>query len=195
MNSFPRTFCILAMLALAACGPAPQPTLSPEDVQNTMLPLALTSVGMTMAAMATPTPIPPTVTLTFTPAPTASLQPTLSLISPTPLPPTTGPCGGPVPPAPQGEMASVRFVNKSDGSVNLAFGMTQANSLGECGTYSFSFAPDDVETVQVLAGCYWAYGWVDGAKPSTTQSIVDLCLTDTSQTRGITIGTEVVGFD
>jgi hypothetical protein len=192
-NLTSRSLVCLVSLFFTACGPAPAPTLSPEDAQNTALPLALTAVGLTMEAMASPTPIPPTATLTFTPAPTSPPLPTLA--PPTTVTPTLSPCGGPVPPAPQGEKVSVRFVNKSGGSVNMAFGMTQPNSLGECGTYSFSFGPDDVEVVEVLAGCYWAYGWVQAAKPSTAQSIVDLCLTDPAQTRGISIGTEVIGFD
>ena len=188
-----RTLCILAVMALAACGPAPEPTLSAEDVQNTALPLAMTSVGLTMQAMATDTPVPPTITPTFTPAPTSTPAPTLA--PPTPASPTLGPCEGPVPAAPQGVQVNVRFVNKSNGSVNMAFGMTKPNDLGECGVYSFSFGPDDVEVVQVLAGCYWAYAWVQANEPSTAQSIVDLCLTDTTQTRGISIGAEVIGFD
>ena len=92
-------------------------------------------------------------------------------------------------------MVQVKFVNKSGGSVNLAFGMSQPNSLGECGTYSFSMGRFEEPVVTVLAGCYWAYAWVTGEKPSTASNVEALCVTDPNQVRAITIGSEVIGFD
>jgi hypothetical protein len=53
----------IAALVITACGPAPEPTMSPEDVQGTAMAGAMTMVAETQAAIPTATPIPPTETL------------------------------------------------------------------------------------------------------------------------------------
>ncbi len=189
-----KVLCLTCIVMIAAgCGPAPEPTLSAEDIQNTALPLAMTSVAQTQAAIPTATPIPPTATLTFTPAPTSTPFVAISLATATQT--ALDPCNLPPPSEPQGELVSVKFVNKSGGQVNMSWGMAQPNSRGECGTYSFSFSDGGVATVQVMAGCYWGYAWVSGNKPSTAQTISNICLTDPGTTLGISIGTEVIGPD
>ena len=50
----------IAALVLSACGPEPEPTMSPADVQGTAMSAAMTMVAETQAAIPTATPIPPT---------------------------------------------------------------------------------------------------------------------------------------
>jgi hypothetical protein len=91
-------------------------------------------------------------------------------------------------------MVNIQLRNASGGSVTLSLGMNNANDKGECGTYGFTLGKFDSPVVKVLSGCYWAYGWVTGDTPSTTQTASALCLTDTSKTVVVTIGPETVGF-
>jgi hypothetical protein len=185
---------VILITVLSACGPAPVPTPNATDVQNTAVSLAQTAISLTKTAFPTATALPPTVTpsLTFTPAPTPAAPggTPLGLGSPTP-----DLCSGPAPSAPLGPVVQVKFVNKSGGTVNLAFGMMQPNALGECGVYSFSFGTFDSPVVKILMGCYWGYAWVTGKKPSTAQSIQPLCFTDITQTRAVVVGTEVIDFN
>lgn len=187
---------MIALLA-GACGPAPEPTLSVSDIQNTAVALSWTSIAMTQAALPTATPVPPTSTPlpTPTPFPTLAAQlPTLAFGNPVVnASPTASPCDGPPPFKPVGTQAQVKLVNKSGGAVNLSLGMLEPNSSGECGTYSFSLGIYDAPVEKVLEGCYWAYAWITGNKPSTAQSTYNLCF-DTSQTRALWIGTETIGF-
>jgi hypothetical protein len=188
---------IVIILTLAACGPALEPTLSADDLANTAIAQAWAAVTLTQAAIptATATPIPPTPTLTFTPLPTFTPV-MVSPIAPATLVDTsaTDPCNEPPPYEPKGILVKVKFVNKSGGNVNLAFGMTEKNSLGECGTYTFTLGTYDEPVVTVLAGCYWGYGWVTGKTPSTAKTIDFLCVTDPNQVPAIWIGPEVISF-
>ena len=191
----------IIILIMTACGANSEPTLSAADVANTAIAIAWTEVSMTQAAMptATATTIPPTLTPlppTFMTLPAPVI--TMTTIAPTAvvnITATADTCNDPPPFEPKGTMVQVKFVNESDGSVNLAFGMNQPNSLGECGTYSFSMGRFDEPVVKVLAGCYWAYAWVTGEKPSTARNIEALCVTDPNLVPAITIGPEVIGFD
>ncbi len=191
----PLIVSLIITLFLSACGPAPEPTLSANDVANTAVANAWISVTLTQAALptatATLTPLPPTPT--WTPLPTMTLIPTGVPATAT-LSAAQDPCNQPPPSEPKGTMVQVQFINKSNGSVSLSFGMEQANSLGECGTYGFSIGRFDSPVVNVMAGCYWAYGWVTGDKTSTTQTTNDLCVPDKSQIWQIQIGPEVVEF-
>ena len=186
---------ILLITIISACGPAPAPTLSAADVQGTAVANAWVAITQTQAAIptATQTPIPPT--LTFTPLPTFTPYPTLVPVVAT-LPDTaaTDPCNEPPPVKTQGDKVKIKFVNKSNGNVTLSFGMTKENSFKECGTYSFYISKFDEPVVEVLAGCYWGYGWVDGKEPSTAQTPDVLCVTDKSKTTAVWINTEVITF-
>ncbi|MBI5952584.1 MAG: hypothetical protein HY865_13080 [Chloroflexi bacterium] len=191
---------ILVIGALSACGPEATPTLSVVDVQGTAIADAWMAVTQTQAAIptATATPIPPTPTETLTPASTIAplIIPTLDLAPVATLPDTstTNPCNEPPPTKPLGTTVKIKFLNKSDGDVALAFGMTQENDKKECGTYNFTLGRYQELEVQVLAGCYWGYGWVTGNKPSTSQTPDVLCVTDTSKTTAIWITAEVINF-
>jgi len=194
-RKFISVISILIIAVLSACGPAPTPTLSVGDLQSTAVANAWLAMTMTQASIptATQTPVPPMPTLTFTPQPTFTLLPTLV---PATLPDTsaTDPCNQPPPAAPKGTTVKVKFVNKTDGTVTLSFGMEKENSLKECGTYSFTIGRYEEPEAQVLAGCYWGYGWVDGKVPSTAQTVVILCVTDTTKTTAIWISPEVISF-
>jgi hypothetical protein len=187
---------ILFILTLAACGRASTPTLSTADLASTAAADAWLAVTMTQAAMptATATLIPPTAT----PLPTFTLFPTLPPVSPPPVQAvgTTDPCDPlqPPPVKPKGSQVQVKFVNKSGGSVNLSFYMTSPNAQGECVGYTFVLGRYDEPVETVLAGCYWAYGWVTGDKPSTAQAIDLMCLSDPSKAPPIWISTEVIAF-
>jgi len=187
---------ILIILTLAACGPAPTPTMSGADIANTAIAVAWTQLAMTQAALptATATLVPPTPTL----APTSTPFPTLP-----PPPPTiaanatsaTDPCSQPIPPGTHGAKVQVRFVNKSGGRADLSFGMTQKNDVNECGIYGFTIGANQIDTVEVLTGCYWAFAYITGQrKTSTAKSRVNICLS-AGDVRGITITSEVIGFD
>lgn len=189
-NKYPSIASALMILVLSACGPAPAPTFSVTDIQNTANAAAWLAVTLTQAAIPTATP-------TFTPVPpTATPIPTLPPLMATiaPAAPAIDPCNDVPPLHPQGTVVSIKLVNKSGGSVNLSFGMTQENSLHECGTYSFSLGAYDESVVTVLAGCYWGYAWVTGKKPSTAQTIDVLCVTDPATATPIWIGSEVISF-
>lgn len=187
----------LLITIISACGPAPTPTLSAADVQGTAVANAWIAITQTQAAMptATQTPIPPLPTITFTSLPTFTPYPTLApVVATLPDTSTTDPCNEPPPEKSQGDKVKIKFVNKSNGNVTLSFGMTQENSFKECGTYSFYISKFDEPVVEVLSGCYWGYGWVDGKEPSTAQTPDVLCVTDKSKTTAIWITSELIAF-
>jgi hypothetical protein len=194
---YPAIFSIWLIILTSACGPAPAPTLSAGDVQGTAVANAWVAITQTQAAMptATRTPNPPQPTITFTPLPTFTPYPTLAVPIAT-LPDTSAadPCDSPPPIDPKGEKVSIKFVNKSNGNVSLSFGMTQENSLKECGTYTFYIPKFDEPVVEVLAGCYWGFGWVNGKEPSTARNPEVLCVTDNSKTIAIWITPELIAF-
>lgn len=186
---------VLVIAVLSACGPKATPTMSVADIQGTAIADAWVALTQTQAAMptATQTPIPPTPTLTFTPPPTIALMPTLV---PATLPDTTAidPCNDVPPAEPKGDVVKIKFLNKSKGTATLSFGMVKENSLKECGTYSYTIGQYEEPVVQVLAGCYWGYAWIDGKVPSTAKTVDYLCVTDTSKTTSIWINAEVINF-
>ena len=190
-------FTLLTITIISACGPAPVPTLSAADAQGTAVADAWIAITQTQAAIptSTATPIP---TATFTPLPTFTLMPITplpSLVIPTETTAANDPCNQPPPAKPLGVQVKVKFVNKSGGHADLAFGMNQPNSLKECGTYSFSFGQFDESIVTVLAGCYWGYAWITGDLPSVAKTgSTILCVTDPNVERAIWIGAETIGF-
>ncbi len=184
---------IFIITLVSACGPAPEPTLTVEELQGTAVADAWTAVALTQAAVptATATPIPPTATVTFTPFPTLPPPPTQA---PATAAATESVCNQPPPIKPLGTEVKVKFVNKSGGNVNLSFGMNSPNDKGECITYSYTLGVFDEPVVTVLSGCYWAYAWVDGKEPSTAQTIDLLCITDPAKQPAVWITTEVINF-
>ncbi len=185
---------ILIIAMLAACGPAPIPTLSVTDIQNTAFPLVMTQYALTKAAIPSDTPIP-TLPPTLAPPPTIALETPISsapIVNPNATP--TADCNQPAPAKPKGATVQIRLVNKSGGPVSLSLGMNEANDQGECATYSFGLRDKQAEVVTLLSGCYWGYGYQTGRTPSTP-GVHNICLTDTTETRGLTIGKDSIGFD
>lgn len=189
---------ILFITILSACGPAPTPTMSLEYLQGTALANAWAAVTLTQAAMPTntSTPTPTAIPPTETPIPTLVIFPTVSILQPTISVgnSTTDTCGDVAPPKPNGLTVKVKFVNKAESPLDLHFGMNSANVLGECGIYYFSLGKFDQPVVTVLAGCYWAYAYINGSKPSNAQNTTALCITDPAQEPDIWIGKETIGF-
>ncbi|MEW6400791.1 MAG: hypothetical protein AB1649_03265 [Chloroflexota bacterium] len=188
---------LVLVLILSACGPAPEPALSANDIANTAMADAWIMVTLTQAALptATATVTPPPATPTWTPQPTFTFVPTSAPSTPT-LTAAQNPCNQPPPPQPKGLMVDVQFINKSDGNVDiLAFGMISANAEGECGTYNFSFGRFNSPVVKVLAGCYWAWASISGRNNSDAENLSPLCVTNASQLWEIQVGPEVIEFD
>jgi hypothetical protein len=142
--------------------------------------------------------------MTLTPVPTATatstlepiLFPTIPPLQPT-VPagsPTANPCLDVAPKKPKGTTVNVKFINKAEAPLTLHFGMNYANAQGECGVYQFDFGRIEQKVVTVLAGCYWAYAYVNGQKPSNSQNTQDLCVTDPAREPDIWIGAETIGF-
>jgi hypothetical protein len=184
---------ILIVTVLSACGPAPTPTLSAVEVQGTAVAQAWLAMTLTQLAMptATQTPIPPSPTATFTPFPTLAIP---TLAPPTlPVATAVNPCNDVPPVKPLGDVVRILFINKTDSRLNFGFGMVQANSLKECGTYNFTLGKFDQPEVTVLAGCYWGYGWVE-SPASTPQTANNLCVTDKSKVYQIWITKDLIAF-
>lgn len=187
---------ILIILTLAACGPAPTPTLSADDIRNTAVADAWIAMTLTQAAIptATLTPVPPSPTTmpTFTPFPT------LPPIQPTSGPavgaaPTGNPCYEPPPLKPKGVLVQIKLVNNSKGLVDFNLGMENPNPQGECATYFFRLGRYDQQVVSVLAACYWGYAYITDPN-SNAKTIAPLCLYETTKTVPVSIGPEVIGL-
>lgn len=186
---------ILIITIMSACGPAPEPTLTTEEISNTAIANAWIAMTQTQAALPTATPIPPTFTLepTATFAPTLAPLPTLTLAAA--AGPTTDPCNQPPSPEPKGKLVTVEFKNDSEGQVNLAFGMNTPNDKGECVTYSYGLGRGDTSSTKVLIGCYWGYAWITGNEPSVARTGSKiLCLTDSNLTYHVVITKERIEF-
>lgn len=194
---------LIMLLALAACGPQSAPELDVTDIQNTALAVALTSLVMTQAALPTntivptmtvpPTPIPVTAVPTLVTLPTNALQtplagqPNNANASPTPD------CYQPPAEELLGTTVNIRFINESDGPVNLSMGMYDPNDRGECFTFAFFIGNRTSEDVTVLEGCYWIGGYQNGPNPSTPRNDY-ICLDNTSGREPIYITNNTIGF-
>lgn len=167
----------IAALVLSACGPEPEPTMSPADVQGTAMSAAMTMVAETQAAIPTATSIPPTEAPTATPFPTNTVAP-LVLASPTgaisalptAFPTNTAvaasgsndPCNQPLT-SWDGESAQITLRNntKPKGTVtaSLYFSTTPG---GQCGYIGTQFS--NTVTLTVPIGTFSAGAFVDGPK-------------------------------
>lgn len=190
--------CGLLILMLVACSSNATPELDATQISNTAIANAWTALAATQAALPSPTitTLPPT----LTPPPTFTRQPVITLAAMTlssPVlfgSPTENPCYLPFPEFPQGGTVTATFVNQSGGSVALSFGMEEENSYGECGSGSDNLGIFDEASVKILAGCYWAFGYVSGPETSTAKNISPLCMTAAGTEYELTVGTEVIGF-
>lgn len=187
---------ILMILSLSACGSA-EPTFSPQDLASTAMAEAWLVITQTQAALPTSTPIPPTNTPepTLTPLPTLPILPTLPPATVASVP-TQSECNQPPPLEPKGTQVKIEIKNESNGSVNLSLGMNSPNDKKECVTYSFTLANNNNPVAaNVLAGCYWGWGWVDGQEDSIAKSGSQLlCMTDTNVIYKILVTKERVEF-
>lgn len=188
----------IVLMITSACGPEPEPTLSVVEIQGTAVSLAMTSIAITKASLPTNTPLPtPIPTLAESPTPFPTLAPVILPTSAAAIPSPTevNPCNEPPPIDPKGTTVQIRFENRSKGKAILSLGMLEENDQGECGTYSFTIAANTKPAVTVLSGCYWAFAWIEGREPSNARSTYDICLTDTNQTRVLSITPETIGWD
>lgn len=190
---------LVIIMMLVACGPKSASGLSVTDMQNTAVALALTRIVMTQSAMSTDTPVPPT-PIPLTEVATQVTLPTSALETPIIAPVTnsnpspTPDCYQPAPAELSGTTVQIRLVNKSDGPVNLSMGMYAPNDQGECFTFAFGISKNASEVITILSGCYWIAGYQNGPEPSTPRTDY-ICLTDTTETRGLTINNNSIGFD
>jgi hypothetical protein len=187
---------ILIMTLVSACGPAPEPTLSADDLANTAVANAWTMLTLTQAAIPTATAtFPPTAT--FTPQPTFTFPaplPTLELLSSNATATSsTNPCYDPPPAKPKGKMVQIKLVNNSKGLVDLSLGMENPNDEGECATYYFPLGRYDQQVVSVFAACYWGYAYIKDPD-SNAETAGPLCLFDTTKTVPVSIGAEVIAL-
>jgi hypothetical protein len=169
-------FFAIAALVLTACGPTPEPTMSPADVQGTAMAAAMTMVAETQAAIPTATPIPPTEPPTATPFPTNTVPP-LSLETPTlaqgvsVFPTNTtvpasasgsnDPCNQPLT-SWGGESAKLTLKNNTKPQGVVTASLFFNASFGECGYISAQFSGSTTLTVPV--GTFSAGAFVDGPK-------------------------------
>lgn len=179
----------IATLLLSACGQAPEPTMSPADVQGTAMAGAQTMVAETQAAIPTATSIPPTETPTLTPPPTNTVPPLINLTQSTQgaqvgggtqlavtqavnLPPTAvptkasgsgsnDPCNKPLT-AWDGESAQLTLKNNTRPKGVVTASLYFKASFGECGYISAQF--DNSTTLRVPVGTFSAGAFVDGPK-------------------------------
>jgi hypothetical protein len=195
-KNHPTILTLLIILTLSACGPAPTPTLTTEEISNTAVADAWISITQTQAAIptATITPIP---TATFTPLPTFTLMPISTLAPLVSLASATAsggnPCYNPPPVKPKGIVVQVKLVNNSKGLVDLSLGMENPNTDGECATYFFRLGRYDQPVVSLIAACYWGYAYITDPT-SNSQTIAPLCLNNTTKTVPVSIGKEVIGL-
>lgn len=205
-KNFLPAISLFVVMALAACGQKAEPGLNVTDIQNTAMAQAGTDIAMTQLALPTNTPVPPLPTFAAptlaTELATSVILPTTALETPIAAPvnnPNASPtpdCYQPAPPTKNllGDTVEIKLVNKAGGPVNLSMGMYEPNTKGECYTFSFSVNDKGSELITVLSGCYWISGYQNGPKPSTPRTDY-ICLTDTDQTRGLTINKNSIGFD
>lgn len=155
---------LTSIFLLTACGPEPEPTMSPEDVQGTAVAAAWTIVAETQAAIPTATPIPPT--NTPTPIPTNTIAP---LVLPTqplePLPTATtvsdnDDCNRLLNIGLAGPTSPILIVNKTKAPVNVSLGLSYKNVFGECGYRSYSLPKNGSIRIDFPRGDIYGYAWI-----------------------------------
>ncbi len=160
-------FIFVAVLALSGCGPAPEPTLSPADVQGTAMASALTMVAQTQAAFPTATAIPPTETPA--PSPFPSVTPTVfSLLTPNSIPtftsvPASGDQSNCNKPLTSWESESARVVLKNETNPRglVTPWVYMQGDQGECGYIAVSPFQSTL-TISVPLGLLSAGAFVEG---------------------------------
>lgn len=176
----------IATLVLSACGAAPEPTMSPADVQGTAMAAAMTMVAETQAAIPTATLVPPTGTATSTPPPTNTVPP-LNLTpvtqgaqlgqvtqqatqaigfvpTNTPAQAASGsndPCNQPLT-VWDGESAQITLKNNTKPKGLITASLFFNTRLGQCGYIGTQF--DSSTTLTIPVGVFSVGAFVDGPK-------------------------------
>lgn len=171
-------FFVITALLLTACGPEPEPTMSPADVQNTAMAAAMTMVAETQAAVPTATPLPPTEEPTATPLPTNTVPPLILetstqsqtvgvLPTNTSAPASSGsndPCNQPLTDY-AGKSAKLKIANNTKPKGPMTISLYVQTLMGECGYLSARFESSGSMTIPL--GNYTAWAIVDSTKPFT----------------------------
>lgn len=186
---------LFTIFMLGACAPAPAPTVSPEQIQQTAVFMAATMFSETQTA------IPPTNTPTPTFVPTETPQPTdtpspAPTLEATPTVAVTGdPCSGPISASPNldGNFATfilIRNTTKAPITVSLSLGLTP---FGQCGYASYVIPPNNSVAVdgELPYGCYSAFAFINDPKKPTTASGGPACITGPDKTT-FTVSTDMI---
>ena len=165
---------LASAVLLTACGggevtPAP---ISAVDIQNTAIAAAQTIVAATSMAQP-PTPLPPpTEVPSPTPLPTFTADPLL-------MPPTVGfptmpptptqasgseNCNKPLSVGEAGGLKNLRVENNSGGNANLSLNLWTPNLFGQCGALSYQVKKGAKIRIQIPAGSWYAYAWIEYGK-------------------------------
>ncbi len=151
---------------LGACGAPAEPTLAPEDVQNTAVAAAWAIVTMTQEAMPTATPIPPTETPSPTPLPTFTPPLELPTLAQLTLPTATSApsdpnnCNRLLNLGEAGPTKNVRIENTLKSQVNLSLTLYTPNLFGQCGSLGFVINKGEKRKIAIPSGSWFAYSWV-----------------------------------
>lgn len=169
MKRFSMPALLLAVaLVLSGCGSqaAPPPTVSPLEIQNTMVAAAFTMVAETQSAVPTVTPLPPTATVTNTPFTTDTPLPLpFSDLTLTPAPSTSAGGGDPcinktLPPTLKGKPVKIRVNNSTKGTVQLSVYLNQTTGQDVCGYRTYSIEPQQsIVLNNLIEGCYSLWAW------------------------------------
>ena len=191
----------LVSLVLTACGPAPEPTMSPADVQGTAMAAAMTMVAETQAAIPTATPVPPTETPSPTPLPTFTAPPPViptldqQLILPTATSAAADPnnCNKPLNMGEAGPTKNVRIENTMGSQVNLSLNLWTPNLFGQCGAISYVINKGEKRKITIPSGSWYAYAWVLDP-PSTAEGSFYLGPSKTQDLLRLVIKKDVIAF-
>lgn len=172
---------LAATMLLAACGGTPAapaaPTIDPAGIPLTAAAAAETIVAMTAAAVP-PTPVPPpteapspTPLPTFTPDP-LMFPPTVALHTfpptPTQASSSSGDCLKPLNMAEAGPTKKVRIENTTAGKATVSLNLWTPNLFGQCGALSYILGKGESTKIDIPAGSWYAYAWIDTGKKQST---------------------------
>ena len=156
---------IASIFLLSACGPEPEPTMSPEEVQGTAVAAAWTMVALTQPAIPTATPIPPTEPPSPTPLPTNTIAPLELPTQPLVIQPTAttassaNECDHFLPPDAPGPTAPIKIINETKAPVNVSLYL-EKTSFGECGYRGYSIPKNNSVLVDFPQGVMYGYAWI-----------------------------------
>jgi hypothetical protein len=170
---------------ISACGPAPEPTMSPEDIQGTAVAAAMSMVAQTQAAIPTDTPVPPTEVPSPTPLPTNTFPaveiPTQPLIAqPTATTAASADECNRVLTNPDGPKTTLLISNETKAPIGITIGLLKT-VFGECGYLYYIIPKNNSTRVEIPQGCYWAYTYVNDPKQPTTVDGSGYCINNSDK--------------